>query len=314
MITTPELDDKRDFAFAKDAPASLRFAGAAAQASIIWNRLGRKDDAADLLRRARAAYGYAMENMGSSFPDDLVFGAIQLYRATGEERFLKDFHTHTVFAREDRPELEVWQKYDQQLASFYYALCERPVLPAIRSKILDAYRRRMATWIQWAESTGYRAMRSPYAPSTWGTGAYPIWADTPMQAYALLKEPDYLKWIILTCDFSLGCHPMGTVFTVGLGQRYITGPLHTYGRYSPDGPIEGTQCEGPSPQVGGSPAGKSMSSWIGAGLYPFGPWPQLHTYTDAEMSPGMNEGMVRNMVKTAIAYGFLLPEPKSPSP
>jgi hypothetical protein len=49
-----------------------------------------------------------------------------------------------------------------------------------------------------------------------------------------------------------------------------------------------------------------MTSWIAAGLFPNGPWPQLHTYTDVEMAPGMNEGVVPTMTKTAIAYGFLI--------
>jgi hypothetical protein len=52
-----------------------------------------------------------------------------------------------------------------------------------------------------------------------------------------------------------------------------------------------------------------MSSWIGAMLYPAGPWPALHTYTDITMSPGMNEGIVVDQMRTAVAYGFLLPGP-----
>ena len=47
---------------------------------------------------------------------------------------------------------------------------------------------------------------------------------------------------------------------------------------------------------------------IAAGLYPNGPWPQLHTYTDVEMSPGMNEGVTTAMAKTAVIYGFLMPD------
>jgi hypothetical protein len=51
-----------------------------------------------------------------------------------------------------------------------------------------------------------------------------------------------------------------------------------------------------------------MGTWIAAMLWPHGAWPQLHTYTDIVMSPGMNEGVVSDQIKTAFAYGFLLPE------
>lgn len=306
MITTAEMDTKRDFAFAKSARGSLRFAGVAAQASLIWASMKKEADTAKFRKRAKSAYDWAQENDAPSYPDDMVLAAIQLYRATGEKRYLDDFHTQSVFAKQDKPDLEVYQKYDQQMASFYYAFCQQPVEERIRSKILDAFKSRMAVWIQYAETTGYRFMRHPWAPNTWGTGAYPHWLVTPMQAYTLLEEPEYLKWIILTCDFSLGCHPMNTVFTVGLGQRSISGPLHIYGRYSPDGPITGTQCEGPSPRTGGATPGMSLSSWIDASLFPPGPWPQLHTYCDVEFCPDMCEGVVPTMAKTAIAYGFLI--------
>ncbi|MDP7251079.1 MAG: glycoside hydrolase family 9 protein [Planctomycetota bacterium] len=306
MITSPEIDFKRDFAFAKDAPGSLDFAASAAQAAVIWKALKKTEDAGMFLKRAKDAYSWAKSNKAAKHPDALALAAIQLYRATGEPSFLADFHEHSVFRGNANAELYVWQKYDQQFASFYYAFCKRPVDAKFKDRILNSYKARMRLWIRMASTTGYRYMRSPYAPNTWGTGAYPGWLYTPMQAYTLLKDPQYLKWIQLTCDFSLGCHPMNTVFTTGLGQRSISGPLHSYARYSPDGPMPGIQCEGPSPQTGGKPAGGSMTSWIAAGLFPNGPWPQLHTYTDVEMAPGMNEGVVPTMTKTAIAYGFLI--------
>jgi len=308
MITTAEIDFKRDFAFEKDARASFRFAGTAAQASIIWAGLGERGEAETLLDRAKGAYDYAVQNDGQAYPDDFVHGAIQLYRATGAKRYLDDFHRRSVFAENPNAELQQYQKYDQEFASFYYAWCKRPVNQKLKQAVLSAFKRRMATWVQYAETTGYRYMRHPWAPNTWGTGAYPTWMFTPIEAYALQRDPKYLKWIILTCDFSLGCNPMNTVFTVGLGKRYVTGPLHAYGRYSPEGHIPGIQCEGPSPQTGGKAAAMNMTSWIAAGLYPHGPWPQLHTYTDVEMSPGMNEGITISMAKTALAYGFLMPD------
>ena len=43
-------------------------------------------------------------------------------------------------------------------------------------------------------------------------------------------------------------------------------------------------------------------------LYPAGPWPALQTYSDVSMLPSMCEGIVLNQIRTAIAYGYLLPQ------
>ncbi|HZT42948.1 MAG TPA: glycoside hydrolase family 9 protein [Chthonomonadaceae bacterium] len=307
QITLAEEDTKRDFAFAKDAGGSLRFAATAAQASLIWNGLGRRSDARELLDRAVRAWNWAGTHGAEGKPDALILAAIQLYRATGEPKYRTAFERHTVFSRKADADLDVWQQYDQRDASFYYAFCRRPVDAVLKQRILDAFRRRMETWIRWAETEAYPYLRNPQAPNVWGTGAHPIWLVDAIEATTLLHDPKYRTWIVLTCDWALGCNPMGTVFTTRLGQRRISSPLHMYSRYSPDGPIAGIQCEGPSPRTGGEKAASSMGTWIGAMLYPLGPWPPLQTYSDVGMCPEMNEDMVSNQMKSAVAYAFLLP-------
>ncbi|MGD0091870.1 MAG: glycoside hydrolase family 9 protein, partial [Planctomycetota bacterium] len=308
MITLAEFDTKRDFTFAKEATGSLRFAACAAQAALLWEKLGRQADSQEFLKHAVKAWEWALSKDGEKHPDELALAAIQLYRAGGGDKYLEAFHAHTVFKRLPNAQLDEYQKYDQRDASFYYAFCTRPVDAALKQKILAAFKQKLDYWAQCAETTGYRYMRSPYAPNNWGTGCHPKWLVDAIEGYTLLKDPSYLKWIVLTCDFALGCHPMNRVFTTRLGQRCISAPLHMFSRYAPDGPIAGIQCQGPSSQAGGQKASGSMSSWIGAMLYPAGPWPELQTYTDIVMSPGMNEGVVADQIKSAVAYAFLLPE------
>jgi len=308
QVTLAESDTKRDFAFAKDATGSFRFAACAAQAAVIWGQSGKQADADDFLKRAVKAWDWALGKDGEKFPDEVVRAAIQLYRATGDKKYLDAFHKHSVFNRLPNAQLEEYQKHDQRDASFYYAFCSRPVDAALKEKIVNAFKQRVDYWVRWADTTAYRYMRSPYAPNSWGTGCHPKWLVDAIQGYVLLKDPAYLKWITLTCDFALGCHPMNRVFSTRLGQRCISGPLHMFSRYSPNGPIAGIQCEGPSKEEGGKKASASMTSWIGAMLYPAGPWPELHTYTDIVMSPGMNEGVVSDQIRSAVAYAFLLPE------
>lgn len=313
MSTLAEEDNKRDFTFAKDAEGTLRFAACAAQAAFIWEGLGRKSDARELLARAVLAWKWAEAHGAEGKPDAVALAAVQLYRATGEPKYRAAFERVSIFTAKPDSELEAWQQYDQRNASFYYASCRRPVDAVLKRRIEDAFRRRMDYWMRFAETEAYRRFRDPGAPNTWGTGGHPIWMADLIEGFTLLRRPEYRTWVELTCDWALGCNPMGTVFTTRLGQRCISGPLHIYSRYSPDGPIAGIQCEGPSPRTGGEKMTSGMSTWIGAMLYPTGAWPTMQTYTDVSLCPEMNEGLVSNQMKSVLAYAFLLPSHHVPA-
>lgn len=309
QVTLAEKDQLRDFTFAKDERGSLRFAAAAAQAALLWGKLDRKQDAADFLKRAVRAWTWVEKSkLQEKSPDDLALAAIQLYRATGEKAYRDAFEKVSAFFRLPDADLDVYNQYDQREASFYYAISTRPVDEAVKEKILRAYKKRLDFWAQSAEGNAYRLFKHPWVPINWGSGAFPKGLLDLMEGHALLKDPAYLKWIALSCDFSLGCDPMGTVFTTRLGRRCISGPLHIYSHYSPNAPIAGIQCEGPSAEEGGKKMTGDMGTWIGAMLYPAGPWPAMQTYSDVTMLPVMCEGVVANQIRTAIAYGYLLPQ------
>ena len=308
QITPAEEDSLREFAFAPDVKASLRFAAAAAQAAILWKQLARTDESATFSSRARRAWNWATKQDSHANADDVALAAIQLYRLTGDPEYLQAFDNASVFRTLPNPALAEYNKYDQQDASFYYAFCKRPVDKALRKKIVDSFRSMANGWITAAETTAYRYAHNPYAPNTWGTGGLPIGLIPLAQAFVLTGTSEFRRWIQITCDFSLGCNPMNTVFTTRLGQRPIWRPLHLFSRYCPDAPLAGVQCEGPSPRTGGVPATSSMGSWVDQSLFPDGPWPELQTYCDLFMIPEMNEGVVVNQVHTAFAYGFLLPD------
>ena len=307
MLSPAEVDPKRDFAFAKDTTASLRFTACAAQAALIWEQIKRPDDSAAFLKSAVRAWEWSMQHDAAKLPDLLVLAAIQLYRATGEQKYLDAFYAHSVFKRLPNAQLDEWQKYDQRDASFYYAFCMRPVDAAIKTKIVEAFKNMANAWCTAGETCAYRFVKHPYAPVSWGAGAHPQFMLPLIQAQTLAPNPLYRKGILCTCDYALGCNPMNLVFTTRLGQRCIWRPFHEYSRYSPNGPIPGIQCEGPNKQIGGANPSGGMSTFIAAALYPAGPWPLLQTYTDVELIPEMNEGVVVNQMKSAMAYAFLLP-------
>jgi len=69
-------------------------------------------------------------------------------------------------------------------------------------------------------NTAYRTTRE--APGSWGTSTLQVDSRLLIQAYTLTGNTNYLTKALLINDFSLGCRPMGFVFTTGMGWNYIT--------------------------------------------------------------------------------------------
>jgi hypothetical protein len=115
------------------------------------------------------------------------------------------------------------------------------------------------------------------------------------------------EWIGFTDDFSLGCHPLNLIFTVGLGDRYISSAFSHLMRTAPSGLIPGLISNGPGGNFNaGDLPGGGMGKWPAQSLYPHGPWPALYMYSE-DAAPGMNEGIVINQAKVALAYAVMLP-------
>ena len=308
-----QTDSLREFTYAKDVSGSYEFAAVAAQASIILKGLGKDNDAKDFLDRALKAWDWAAANGGDKENDMHVFAAAVLLRATGDTRFDEAFKKHSVFSSNPDSELSVYNKYDQLLGSYQYALADKAD-PKMKDIIRKAFERTFNSWRKAAETTTYRYMRNPHAPNTWGTGGLPIWMELVGMTMAITNDPAVKKscrfWIEQTCAFSLGCHPMNMAFTVGLGKQSVTRPLNLLMWSNPDGLIPGLQTQGPGGRwVAGAKGGKGMGDWPAMSLYPSGDWPDLYKYSEYA-SPGMNEGVVVNQAKTAFAYGLLLPGKK----
>ncbi len=308
---TAATDHLREFAFAKDPAASYRYAAVAAQASIIWKELDRGREATSFLEHAVRAWNWAEKNGGAAEHDLHVFAAAMLFRATNDTIYDVSFHAHSVYAKNPASTPDVYEKYDQVYGSYYYAIL--PTADAkLKAAIVASFESEFKVWAEAAATTHYRYLRNPWAPNTWGTGGLPLWLIKPAMTRQLTGNVELKRacrnWIVLTNDFSLGCDPLNLVFTVGLGQRFATSAWHLLMLNSPNGIIPGLQSEGPGGHftAGSAPKAGGMGEWPGMSLYPPGPWPDLYKYSE-DASPGMNEGLCTNMVKTAFAYGLLLP-------
>jgi hypothetical protein len=327
---TPENDRLREFAFRQEPGASWRYAANATWASLIWRDLGRRKTADVLLRRAVRAWDWAEANLAkfADFKggangrciDQATFAAAMLLRATGEARFDEAFRRHSVIAADPAKPVHEYEKHDQTFGSFFYArLPEGVGDPELKRALVVSFEREFDQWRQAAETTNYRYMRSPYSPNTWGTGGVPAWLMRPAMTMALTPDPDRRaaarQWILFTNDFSLGCHPMNLVFTVGLGQRHVTGPWHILQASTPAGLIPGLHTNGPGGRgtPGAKPASGGMGSWPPMSLYPTGEgsWPDLYRYAE-NVSPGQNEGCWPQ--RMAFAYGLFLPPATETAP
>ena len=311
---TAATDHLREFAFAKDAAGSYWFAAVAAQASVLWQELGKTKEAASLLDRAVRAWKWAEKNGGADEHDRHVFAAAMLFRATHDPIYDAAFRAHSIFSKDPAASTETHGKYNQTFGSFYYARLS-DADSRLKAAIVTSFEAEFRRWAAAAATTRYRYLRSPYAPNSWGTGGLPIWLIRPAMTMALTRDAELQgecrNWITLTNDFSLGCHPLNLVFTVGLGQRFVTSAWHLLMLNSPDGIIPGLQSEAAGGNfTPGNPINAGgMGEWPALSFYPTGPWPDLYKYSE-DASPGMNEGVTVNMVNTAFAYGLMLPPAK----
>lgn len=314
FFQTVELDDKGDYAFAKESPASYRFAGCAAQAARILRAVGADEyRAADLLRRALAAWDWAEEHPTPLASDPKKRGALRttpraraavhLYAATGEERFHKAFLETTPWRVDPKAPAEKYEAWDHRSAAFAYVRCvpEEAAVPAVRAAAAAALARDADGLCKVARQTAYPFIRHPWAPMSWGTGAYENHLMPVVYAWAATGDPKYRDWIVRTCDNTLGCNPMSICWMTGIGGRRIHAPLHN-SRYAPGGPLAGLQCQGPSQRGDGYrfretafPAHRSDVA-------------SLYAFADVHFAIAMDEGTVGSQALTLAAFGLLLPD------
>ena len=106
-----------------------------------------------------------------------------------------------------------------------------------------------------------------------------------------------------SANFTLGTNPLNQTWITGLGDNPIYGPMHLFGWHNYQGimPI-GLQSEGPNHDHA------YIARYAPYNEPPPAETPAYYNYYDIRYSPGMNEGVVKNMVATAMLFGALLPD------
>ncbi len=310
FFQTVELDDKGDYAWAKDSYGSYLVAGAFAQASRILKKCGQAKKAAGFLKRAEKAYEWAKANPPADVKDPQTFGrytisvrayaAASLYHTTGDQKYHEDFKKNCPWVRNPRAELNVHGKYDMTDAARQYLLLPENLRDAaLWQSILNALKAEYTMFVNGSSKNPYKFLRNPFAPIMWGSGAYENFAVNAGFYYALTGDKACRDWLIRTCDNTLGANPMGISWITGLGARTIRCPLHNC-RYRSDGlPVAGLQAQGPMQK------GDAYS-------YHDTVYPRhdeyranLHAWIDTHFAIVMDEPTVNNMVNTMFVFGLL---------
>lgn len=328
FIQTVELDPKGDFAWGKSSRAAFNYAATMARAARILKTcritkqpsydsaeeaaLQPKLSAEAYLARARKAFEWGVANMNGKAGDKLglkqdctpflVYAAAELYRTTGEAKYHDIFKANAPWTTQEKVALIQHGGYDLSWAAYAYAFIPDKLADStIKQRVIASIREEAESYIWGSKQMAYKFIRHPWAPISWGTGAYQNYTLPFAAMWKLTDDQKYFDWLIRTCDNTLGANPMCTSWVIGLGERTVHAPLHN-SRYSPAGmPTIGQQVEGPYTKIGGYNVANTM--------YPVKEnHAVLHNFVDAHFAIAMDEGVVNNQCKTMAIFGLLLPD------
>ena len=208
-------------------------AGRTAAAFADASRLYRPFDpafAARCLASARSVYTLGLKNKSvvttkpydfypeTTWQDDMEWGAVNLYRATGEASYLTQAVEFARLAGPAHTYTSVYNVHAMAHATLY------PHAPAgVQARLLEHLRVD-------AEYARQHANANPYGlgtPYLWGTAEAAAGAAITSLIYARFSgEREYAKIARRQRDFILGCNPFGLCCLIGAGTRFPLFPHH----------------------------------------------------------------------------------------
>ena len=314
LTQTVELDDKGDYAYAKDSRGSFWAAGAFATSSRLLARFGRKERADELLVRARRAYAWGRAHrpdvggderkMNEFYTDPMLYAAVELFHTTGEQAFHRDFLDNCVWRDQFWTEMEVQGKWDRRLAAQSYVLISKEKADAKTwDAVFAAVKREADFFAKFCEQRDYPFITHPYVPIFWGFGAYQRFIASTVTCWKLTGDKVYRDRVIRNCDNTLGANPMSLSWIVGVGTETVRAPLHM-SHWSPLGAVvTGIECEGPVY----SPGETSFS--YRDNVYPAhrDDFASMNSFADLHFAVEMDEGVVSGQAETMAVFGILCP-------
>ncbi len=158
-------------------------------------------------------------------PDDRNFAAIELYRVTGEKRWLDIFLQDTVLTA-PKPELFAWGRHVQPSAAFSYCLLPDALAdPAMKARARAALLELADRALHYAEGNAWGLTTSDR-----GRPLFQFFYSVPqavdlVRAHYLTGDARYLRGVLQACLFPGGANPENATFTVGAGADWPHEPL-----------------------------------------------------------------------------------------
>lgn len=209
-------------------------AGRCAAAFAMASRYYRRDEPqfAALCRKAAISVfelGLRNQNVLTTRPasyypektwtDDMEWGAVELFRATGDRKYLQ---ASLDFARLAGPAAAETSVYNTH-ALAHYSLYHHA--PRAQREMLLKYMRSDAELVRDRAQNPY-GLGTPYI---WGTAEAAAGSALTCLLYARLSnEKEYLSLARRQRDFILGCNPFGISCVIGAGSRYPQFPHHQF--------------------------------------------------------------------------------------
>ena len=299
FVMTPERDPYLQETYAKHPRASFTLAALGAAAARCWRLSGADEEATRYLAAARRAYDWAMENGADQVPVFQAWAAAELAHTTGAPEFTESFR-NSGFSLGDPLEDGGAERMRPIIA---YAINTHAMAdPILRETMISGIQNIADVFGATSERFAYPHFQHPWAPVSWGTGAYPHRIEPAVLAYTLTGDETYLRWMLWSADFALGVNPLNRSWITGLGDRPIYGPTHLWGWNTYQGVIPpGLQTEGPYQNA------DDVSRWNPEGVPPPAETPAYYNYQDVRYHIGLNEGIVTNMAWTTFLFAALLP-------
>jgi endoglucanase len=296
------------YAFAPSALSSYRYASGAAKLARAlrdWDEGAARDFLDSAIRAFSWAEANRSEDMGETYWD--AQAAAELLKTTGSAEYDQAFIAHMPFRENDLVfSLPRYVSDSIIPAMLAYAGIERASAEH-RAAIETVLRDRSTYWIDSARGTGYRFVKHPFAPVTFGSYTTPVYAGYLFRLYALYGGDEFKEWGTYTCDLTLGTNPAGLSWVTGLGSHAVAKPLHLHSLTDDiEVPVPGITVYGPCAS-GGCQTSEGILAAARTRFVPeYDQWPPGERFADLSYVPVYNEFTVQESIApTVFAFGYL---------
>ncbi len=301
-------------AYAPDHWSSYIYAGVAARAAYVLEKLG-KNDLAEIWEESAVKamewgeveyekwinssdYAKVTNRAKNEVPAERNLAAVELYRLTQNKRW------HEVYLATQN------LKSNRSEAAFVYARLDPSLVDkTIQKKAEEALMNQADAILENAAKGAYGITTgSPGRPLGGYSSTFTIPADpTLVRAHALSGDLKYLKAILRSTLFTAGANPMNLCLTTGLGENHVINALHEDSKHTGQPAPIGISVFGPSELLFIARPGSEVEQRLRGGIFPSVPeWPTAESYFDVFWIVPQNEYVIdRPLGQAAYIWGYL---------